>query len=120
MRCSDRVEGCDGTILSCIAMCPIPLTSLERQGGFIVGEGNLKARSFVDCLTNSGHYRLNRTYCSNEIIRVSVRLPARVAVFYDDNETTLLYQRREGSKNLNDIFKDNSLSLHEDREISLH
>ena len=67
----------------------IPLTPLGRQGGFIVGEGNLKARSFVDCLTNSGHYRLNRTYCSNEIIRVSVRLPARVAVFYDDNETTL-------------------------------
>ena len=59
------------------------------QGGFIVGEGNLKARSFVECLTNSGHYRLNRNYCSNEIIRVSVRLAARVAVFYDDNETTL-------------------------------
>ena len=63
------------------------------QSGFIVGEGNLKARSFVDCLTNSGHYRLNRTYCSNEIIRASVRLPARVAVFYDDNETTLPFQK---------------------------
>ena len=66
-----------------------PLPPILGQGGFIVGEGNLKALSFVDCLTNSGHYRLNRTYCSNEIIRVSVRLPARVAVFYDDNETTL-------------------------------